>query len=231
MQLPGSPVLRDIVLVGGGHSHVGVLRRFGMQPLPGVRLTLVCTDAHTPYSGMLPGYVAGHYRYDDVHIDLGRLAGFARARFLCAEVIGIDRAARTVHLRDRPPIRYDLVSINTGSTPQVAAVPGAAAHAVPVKPITGFNQRWLALLERVRGHVGPMTIAVVGGGAGGVELLLAMQYRLTQELRALGRDPAALVFHLFTSDECLLTTHNGGVRARFDAVLAARACRCIGRRG
>lgn len=223
MQLPGSPVLRDIVLVGGGHSHVGVLRRFGMQPLPGVRLTLVCTDAHTPYSGMLPGYVAGHYRYDDVHIDLGRLAGFARARFLCAEVIGIDRAARTVHLRDRPPIRYDLVSINTGSTPQVAAVPGAAAHAVPVKPITGFNQRWLALLERVRGHVGPMTIAVVGGGAGGVELLLAMQYRLTQELRALGRDPAALVFHLFTSDECLLTTHNGGVRARFDAVLAARA--------
>ena len=222
MQTAAGPILRDIVLVGGGHSHVGVLRNFGMRPMPGVRLTLVCTDAHTPYSGMLPGYVAGHYDYDDVHIDLGRLAGFAGARFLCAEVTGIDRDARTVLLRDRPPIRYDLVSINTGSTPQMTRVPGAAAHAVPVKPITGFNQRWLALLARVRAHAGPMTIAIVGGGAGGVELLLAMQYRLGQELRALGRDPAQLHFHLFTADAQILTTHAARVRARFDAVLQAR---------
>jgi len=222
MQPLAPTILRDIVLVGGGHSHVGVLRSFGMRPLPGVRLTLVCTDAHTPYSGMLPGYVAGHYTYDEVHIDLGRLAGFARARFLCAEVTGIDRAAREVCLRGRPAIRYDLLSINTGSTPQVNAVPGAAEHAVPVKPITGFNRRWLALLQRVRSHVGPMTIAVVGGGAGGVELLLAMHYRLTRELQSLGRDPSALVFRLFTSDDHLLATHSVGVRARFDAVLQAR---------
>ncbi len=74
-------VLRDIVLVGGGHSHVVVLRRFAMRPLPGVRLTVICTDTHTPYSGMLPGYIAGHYSYDEVHIDLRRLAEFAGARY------------------------------------------------------------------------------------------------------------------------------------------------------
>jgi len=222
MQAPVQPVLRDIVLVGGGHSHVGVLRHFGMHPLPGVRLTLVCTDPHTPYSGMLPGYVAGHYSYDDVHIDLGRLAAFAGARFICGEVTGIDRANSLVALAGRPPLHFDCLSINTGSTPQLAQVPGAADHAVAVKPIVRFNQRWLALLDRVRGHPGPMTIAVVGGGAGGVELLLAMQYRLQQELRGLQRDPGALVFHLFTSDAQILPTHNAGVRRRFDAVLLQR---------
>ena len=123
MQAPVHPVLRDIVLVGGGHSHVGVLRHFGMHPLPGVRLTLVCTDPHTPYSGMLPGYVAGHYSYDDVHIDLGRLAAFAGARFICGEVTGIDRANCLVALAGRPPVHFDCVSINTGSTVDGNAIP------------------------------------------------------------------------------------------------------------
>ena len=223
MQSSEQPVLRDILLVGGGHSHVGVLRHFGMNPLPGVRLTLVCTDAHTPYSGMLPGYVAGHYDFDAVHIDLGRLASFAGARFVCAEVIGIDRGSHKVLLRDRPPMAYDRLSINIGSTPQVGQVPGAAEYAVPVKPIFQFNQRWLALLQRVRSHAGPLRIAVVGGGAGGVELLLAMQHRLRSEMRQMQRDPDALSFALFTADATILPTHNAGVRRRFTAVLRARA--------
>ncbi len=215
-------VLRDIVLVGGGHSHVGVLRAFAMRPTPGVRITLVCTDAHTPYSGMLPGYVAGHYGYDDVHIDLSRLAVFARARFIRAEVTGLDRARRTVLLRGRPPLHYDLVSINIGSTPQVQLVPGAAQHAVAVKPIYQFNQRWLALRARIGAHPGRNTIAVVGGGAGGVELTLAMQYALLAVLREQGRDASDLVFHLFTADTTILPTHNRAVQRRFEAVLAQR---------
>ena len=217
--------MRDIVLVGGGHGHVGVLRDFAMRPLPGVRITLICTDAHTPYSGMLPGYVAGHYGYDDVHIDLSRLTQFAGARFIRAEVIGMDRTMRRLELRDRPALPYDLVSINIGSTPQVDAVPGAAAHAVAVKPICRFNQRWLALLERLQQHSGPAAIAVVGGGAGGVELLLAMQYRLRAALRECGRDPEALVFHLFTADATVLPTHNRAVQRRFTRVLRERGVR------
>ncbi len=222
MQTSDQPVLRDIVLVGGGHSHVGVLKSFGMKPIPGVRLTLICTDMHTPYSGMLPGYVAGHYEYDEVHIDLSRLAVFAGARLYRDEVIGLDRAGQTVLCRNRPPVPYDQLSINIGSTPQLHQVTGAAEHAIAVKPIQRFNDRWLALLERVKTHPGKTTIAVVGAGAGGVELLLAMQWRLRSELTKLGRQPDELVFHLFTGVADILPTHNTGVRKRFESVLAMR---------
>jgi selenide, water dikinase len=222
MQTSEQPVLRDIVLVGGGHSHVGVLKSFGMQPVPGVRITLICTDMHTPYSGMLPGYVAGHYDYDAVHIDLSRLCVFAGTRLFKDEVIGIDRANKKVICRNRPAVPYDQLSINIGSTPQLGGVPGAAEHAVAVKPIQRFNDRWVALVDRVKKHTGKTTIAVVGAGAGGVELTLAMQFRLRNELKALGRNPDELSFHLFTSSATILPTHNAGVRQRFDTVLAER---------
>ena len=216
---------RHVVLVGGGHSHVGVLRSLGFQPIANLRLTLISTDTHAPYSGMLPGYVAGHYSHGDVHIDLQRLANFAGAVLCHDEVIGIDRQAQTVLCRSATPIRYDFLSLNMGATPQVTRVPGALEYSVPVKPIVRFNQRWLALLERVRQHTGQttiMTIAVVGAGAGGVELLLAMQYRLMRELHALGRNADALRFHLVTQSADILPTHNTGVRRRFRAVLAER---------
>ncbi|MCM2340967.1 selenide, water dikinase SelD [Rhodoferax sp.] len=223
MQHPNQPIARDIVLIGGGHSHVGVLKRFGMQPEPGVRLTVICTDVHTPYSGMLPGYVSGHYSYDEVHIDLARLAVFAGARLYRDEVVGIDRAAKKVLCRHRPPVPYDCLSINIGSTPRLSGVKGADEFATPVKPITRFNQRWLALLAKVQAHTqGPLRVAVVGAGAGGVELLLSMQYRLRNELISRGRDPELLQFHLLTTTDSILPTHNARVRRKFASVLNDR---------
>ncbi len=215
-------VLRDIVLVGGGHSHVVVLKMFAMKPWPGVRLTVICTDVHTPYSGMLPGYVAGHYTYDDVHIDLGRLCTFAGTRLFHSAVTGIDRVNKKVLCNNRPPVAYDVLSINVGSTPSVASVAGASSFVTPVKPIAQFNDRWLKLLEKVKTTVQPLRIAVVGGGAGGVELVLAMQYRLHNEVRQLGRNPDSLQFELFTAAAELLPTHNPWVRGHFVEVLARR---------
>jgi selenide,water dikinase len=225
MQSSNQPVLRDLVLVGGGHSHVGVLRMFAMKPEPGVRITVICTDIDTPYSGMLPGYISGHYSFDEVHIDMGRLCAFAGARLYHDVVVGIDRQNQQVICRNRPPVAYDVLSINIGSTPQIQHVEGAQGLAVPVKPIAQFNQRWLALLDKARQwptHRGRMTIAVVGGGAGGVELLLSMQYRLRNELKALGRNPEDLKFVLLTAADTILPTHNPGVRARFAKVLSER---------
>lgn len=222
MQTSEQPVLRDIVLVGGGHSHVGVIKRFGMKPIPGVRLTVICRDTHTPYSGMLPGYIAGHYDFDDVHIDLRKLAEFAGARFYSDEVTGINRAGKTALCANRPPVAYDQLSINIGSTPQVNLVPGASDHAVPVKPINQFNDRWLALLDRVRNATGALRIAIVGAGAGGVELTLAMQFRLRNELQAMSRNPDDLQFDLFSDSAQILPTHNERVRASYEQILRTR---------
>jgi selenide, water dikinase len=220
MQTIQPPVVKDLVLVGGGHSHVAVLKRFGMAPLPGVRITLICRDSHTPYSGMLPGLIAGYYDFDEAHIDLRPLSRFAGARFYQDEVTGIDLAGRRVFCRHRPPVTYDLLSINSGSTPQLSEVDGAADVVVPVKPISGFLARWQALSERVLAERAAR-IGVVGGGAGGVEILLAAQHRLRRLLAERGR-PDALRFHLFTDTDDVMPTHNARVRAKFRRVLAER---------
>ncbi len=222
MQHSQTPVIKDLVLVGGGHSHVTVLKRFGMKPMPGVRLTLICRDVHTPYSGMLPGLIAGHYGYDDAHIDLGPLSRFAGARLYHDEVIGLDLANRMIHCRHRPDIPYDLLSINIGSTPGFASVPGAEKFVVPVKPINNFVQRWEQLATRVMEAQSAMRIGVVGAGAGGVELTLAVQYRLRALRRQAGRTEAELEFHLFSASGTILPTHNRLVQRKFMRVLNQR---------
>src|ERR1700674_5804831 len=104
------PVDTDIVLVGGGHAHVHVLKSFGERPLPSVRVTLVARELETPYSGMLPGVIAGLYAAEEAHIDLMRLAAVTGTRLIHAETIGLDRAARRGLLAGRPPIAYDILS-------------------------------------------------------------------------------------------------------------------------
>jgi len=213
------------VLVGGGHSHVTVLKRFGMKPMPGVRLTLICRDVHTPYSGMLPGLVAGHYGFDDTHIDLEPLSRFAGARFYNDEVTRIDTTRRLVLCRNRPPVPYDLLSINIGSAPATWETPGATENTVPVKPINRFVAHWERLSERLLLRDGPTRIGVVGGGAGGVELLLAVQYRIGRLLAEQGRTAAHLEFHLVTEEPDLLTSHNPRVRRKFRRIFGERGIR------
>jgi selenide,water dikinase len=221
MQSAGIPIVKDLVLVGGGHSHVAVLKSFGMRPMPGVRLTLITRDAQTPYSGMLPGFIAGHYSYEACHIDLVRLAAFAGARLYHAEATGIDLAAKFVNCVNRPPVPYDVLSLDIGSRPKQTDVPGSAEHATPVKPIDGFATRWDRIVARVTKDARPLRIGVVGGGAGGVELTLAMRHRLRHLLIKMGQSPERLHFVLVTAGG-LLPTHNASVGRIFERVLGER---------
>ena len=216
------PVVKDLVLIGGGHSHVTVLKKFGMRPMPGVRLTLISRDTHAPYSGMLPGYIAGHYRFDDAHIDLVPLCRFAGARFFHAEATGLDPTNKQVVCGDRPPIPYDVLSINIGSTPAVSHIPGADRVGVPVKPIDGFRRHWEALRTRCLERTQATRIGVVGGVAGGVELLLSVQYRLHKLLAEQNRSADHLTYTLITEGADILPTYNRRVRAAFRDLLARR---------
>ncbi len=218
---PAYPLAKDLVLLGGGHAHVSVLKSFGMQPIEGVRVTLVNRDIDTPYSGMLPGLIAGHYTRDEAHIDLGRLSRFAGARFLHDEAIGIEPHNNRLLFRNRPPVPYDVLSIDTGSTPHTAGVPGAEQYSVPVKPISNFLERWSALCERALNHPSAMRIAVAGAGAGGVEMLLAAQYRLTA-LRTEHGIGAPVNFDLFSAAPTPLPGFDASVRRKFARVLQER---------
>jgi selenide, water dikinase len=226
MQPMTGPVIKDVVLVGAGHAHAQVLRRFGMKPVPGVRFTLITREVHTPYSGMLPGLVAGTYGFDDAHIDTGPLARFAGARLYQSAAIGIDIAAKRVICDNRPPVPYDIVSINTGSTPNTALVPGAAEYTIPVKPIDRFLHHFEALRARVA-QGAERRIALVGAGAGGVELMLALERRLRREREAAGRNPHDLSFVLISGMRTILPGFPAAFRRHFEAICAERGIEIV----
>jgi selenide, water dikinase len=172
------PFVRDIVLIGGGHTHALVLHMWAMNPLAGARLTVINPAPTAPYTGMLPGFIAGHYARDDLDIDLVRLCRRASARLVLGKASAIDRAARTVTVAGRPPIAYDVCSVDIGITSDLPMIPGYLDHAASAKPLGTYAQRWDAWLAQVASGALAPQIAIIGGGVAGVELALAMAHRV-----------------------------------------------------
>ncbi len=172
------PQTRDIVLIGGGHTHALVVRRWAMNPLAGARLTLINPGPTAPYSGMLPGYIAGHYGRMDLEIDLVRLARFANARLVLGRATGIDRVAQRVQVAGQADISYDLASIDVGITTELPDIAGFGAHALGAKPLDRYAAEWEGFLQAVAAGHRPADVAVIGGGVAGFELALAMMHHL-----------------------------------------------------
>lgn len=222
-----SAATKHLVLIGGGHAHVMVVKSLGAKPQPGLHVTLISKEVAAPYSGMLPGFVAGLYDHAECHIDLPRLSRWARAKFIHGTVYGIDRTARTVLIEGRPPLSYDLLSIDVGITPDMSDIAGAAEHAVPVKPVSTFVARWQALRDAARRPDGPRRIVVVGAGAAGYELVLAARHALIHD--PIIQSPDDFSFALVGAS--LLPQHNDRARklAR-DALARAGVALVTGRR-
>ncbi|GJL72336.1 MAG: pyridine nucleotide-disulfide oxidoreductase [Nitrosomonas sp.] len=200
---------KNLILIGGGHSHVTVIQQLAKKPESGLQITLVSENAYTPYSGMLPGLIAGHYSFDDCHIDLRRLCQWAGIRFICSTVKQLDPEEKKIICHQHPSLSYDLLSINTGSRPRQQTIDGALQHGCAVKPINIFLNHWRQWLNSATAKNQTYHIVMIGGGAAGVEVLLAIHYHLynTSNIRA--------DFTLITSDKSILSAHNTHVQNFF----------------
>jgi selenide,water dikinase len=178
--------IREVVLVGGGHAHIQVLKQFAEKPPPDARLTLIVDRPVAVYSGMVPGFVAGQYEAHELEIDATDLAGLAGARVVVSPATRIEPDERRIHVAAGPPVAYDVASFDIGSTVGGLDLPGVSEHALPTRPIVGFVERVGELLARaISLEPGrPLRVVVVGGGAGGVELAFALEHRLKSETRA-----------------------------------------------
>lgn len=223
MQYAPHPIATDLVLIGGGHSHAIALKLFAMKPIPGVRLTLITDALHTPYSGMLPGHVAGFYSYDEAHIDLRRLSVFARAQLYLDQAIGLELTENKVICAHHPPVAFDYLSIDIGSTPATIETPGAAKYAIPAKPVPQFLAAWQQIVARVKQNpTHPLRLGIVGGGAGGVELALNMQAQLHPIFTQAGEPTENLKIHLLHRGKQLLPQHNRWVSHHLETILLQR---------
>jgi selenide,water dikinase len=170
-----------LLLIGGGHAHLFVLEALRKR-LPEWRdrlqVAMVSRDLHTPYSGMLPGLIAGHYRHNEAHVQLAPLAAAAQVELAQASIVSFDPAARVALDDQGRQWAFDLASLDIGSTPPLGGIPGAQDHALPVRPVDVFLQQWRAFQAQADSLARPVHMVVVGGGAGGVELVLAMAHRM-----------------------------------------------------
>ena len=208
---------QKLVLIGGGHSHAIALKEWGLNLLPNVDLTLISDVEQTPYSGMLPGHVAGFYSYEETHIDLRSLAKFAGAKLIVDRAIGLDTEQSLVICQgDR--LKFDYLSLDIGSTPQTMTVPGAKEYAVPAKPVPIFLEAWYELKRLARSETKPLSIAIVGGGAGGVELALNMEACLKKILG----EKRYLQIHLIHRGKQLLTSYNNWVGSKLEKIISNR---------
>lgn len=202
--------MRHLLLLGGGHAHVHVLKALAQQPLPSAQVTLVSPFPRQIYSGMLPGLVAGHYTVDDCVIPLAPLAARANVTFVQSAASALDANARTVRLADGKVLHYDALSIDTGAVVDRDAIAGAEVHGLFVRPIEEFMVQWDELFALTQQQV--LSVVVVGGGAAGVELALSLQYRLGERARV----------SLVTGGPPPLPSHPARVQARARRALKRR---------
>jgi pyridine nucleotide-disulfide oxidoreductase family protein len=204
--------MKRLVLVGGGHAHLSVLEALEREKPPGIETVLVTPSRFQVYSGMVPGWMAGHYGQSQCQIDLHPLAQSARILILSDRIEAMDAHRRYVRLAAGRQIEYDLLSLDVGSETDVSSLETVGEKLLPVKPLDGFLEAWPKIVAAARGKPG-YRLVVVGGGAAGVELALAARFGIAQAGAASG-------VQIVVSESGFLIGHAASVKQRVARYLA-----------
>ena len=198
--------MKRLVLLGGGHTHLHVLMAMAREPMPGVQAVLATPHARQLYSGMVPGWIAGHYTQDECAVALEPLARAAKVELALSPAVSLDAKERTVTLADGRVAEYDVLSLDTGATVDREAIRGAREHGLFLRPLEHFVQ----LFERVPTLAADrvLDVVVIGGGAAGFEVALAVHHRLN----GAGTERARVC--LVTGDATVLPGFTARVRQR-----------------
>lgn len=170
-----------MLLVGGGHAHLRVLAELGRRRLEGWQVDLVSPQEHQIYSGMLPGWIAGHHALPACRVPLAPLAERAGITFHQAAGTRLDATQNVLHCDDGQALAFDLVSLDIGPAPALDGIDVASPHVLPIRPLAGLVDAWPLLMERIGGQSQPFHLVIAGAGAGGLELAYSVQHRGLRE--------------------------------------------------
>jgi selenide,water dikinase len=169
---------KHLVLIGGGHSHALLLKQWAQAPVKDVKISIINPGNRAAYSGMLPGYIAGHYSLPELQLNMETLARKSGAQFIQSAVTHIDTSLQSVQLKSGDTVTYDIASIDIGITTSLKNLSGFSEFGIAAKPLDHFAQCWQQFLQEVKQGSKRPQVAILGGGVAGAELALAMAYAL-----------------------------------------------------
>ena len=194
-----------------------------MNPPRDARVLVVLDRPAAVYSGMVPGFVAGDYRFSELEIDVVPLARRAGAGVILSPAVDIDPVRHEIGIEGRPPLRFDVASLDVGSTVRGLDLPGVRGHALATRPIGEFVREVDASVETLSRLGRAVRILVVGSGAAGSELAFTLEARL----RARGANPSVCVV---TPESGLLTDTSRRTQTRIVREAARRGIDVLARR-
>lgn len=175
--------MKTVILVGGGHAQLFVLLALARHrsAAKAARIVLITPDPLQYYSGMLPSWMAGHYRQDDCAIDLVELSAAAGIELILSRLVSLDADQQRITLENGETIEFDFASLDVGSETHLGSLAQLGRVLLPVKPLTSFIPAWSTIIESRLNR--PKSIVVVGGGAAAIELALAARHAHDQQLQ------------------------------------------------
>jgi len=180
---------KQLVLIGGGHANVQVLKKLSKNTIKGLHIILISEHFEATYSGMTPGYIHQDFSKEEISIDLQRLCFNAGATFIKDKVVKIDTNYQKLELQNLPPVHYDLLSINTGSISSTRGIKiENSSRCFFVKPISLLVKNLSKIDQIIKNK--KSKIAIIGGGVASYELAfsLSRRYKDNLEITIVGKN-------------------------------------------